>query len=103
MCLDPKISAEAEVHVRLMTDLSHKKMVFLDTLFFICDVEIKRLQIVGQYCFVLAKYFRRVQMGRSKSSSMSLPTKSPNDGTVNSSNQGSGTEGFRVLATKSGR
>ena len=42
-------------------------------------------------------------MGQSKSSSQSPSTRSSKDGSVNFSNRGSETEGFWVLATKSGR
>ena len=86
-----------------MTERSQKEMVVQETLFLTQPVEMKRSSIPGRKCSVRDKYSLRAQMGQKRSSSFSPPVKSFSDGMVNSSKQESGTEGFCVLSTKSGR
>ena len=78
-------------------------MVFQDTLFFLQDMEMNKPEMKGRYYSVLAKYLWRALIGQSNSSSQSPSTKSSNNRMENSTKQSSGTEGFWVLANKSGR
>ena len=86
-----------------ITDLIQNEMVFWDTRFFLLVNKMHNLEQSGLYCSVLPRYVLILLMGQSNILSLSPSTKSASDSIVNYSKHGSHTQGFWVLAMKSGR
>ena len=76
-------------------------MVFQNTHFFLV-IKMNKLEHVGLNCSILLRYLLIDLLGQSNILSLSPSTKATKDGTVNPSKHKLYTEGFWVLATKSG-